>query len=63
MERGWGIGIQINGEPEDLGYFIHEIEAARSYDGTARKYRGAFANLNFPEEAGGDPREGKPLSG
>ena len=48
----WGAGLQVRGVPKHLGYFVHEIDAARAYDAAARKYHGPFANLNFPEEAG-----------
>jgi hypothetical protein len=48
----WGAEIQAGGREEFLGYFVREVEAARAYDGAARRLHGAFACLNFPEEAG-----------
>jgi hypothetical protein len=47
----WGAEIQAGGAAEFLGYFAREIEAARAYDAAARRRHGAFACLNFPEEA------------
>ena len=34
-----------------LGYFENEIDAARAYDETAKKYRGEFAVLNLPQSS------------
>ncbi len=53
----WGAGIRAHGRPKHLGYFLHEIEAARAYDAAARKYHAEFANLNFPEEGPRGPPE------
>ncbi len=48
----WGAEIQARGEAEFLGYFVHEVQAARAYDAAARRLHGEFAFLNFPEETG-----------
>ncbi|MBP7053604.1 MAG: hypothetical protein KBE65_21550 [Phycisphaerae bacterium] len=48
----WGAQIQACGRAEFLGYFVHEVQAARAYDAAARRLHGEFASLNFPEEQG-----------
>ena len=37
-----------NGKKIWVGRFDNEIDAAKAYDETARKYHGEFARLNFP---------------
>lgn len=56
----WCAAIQVHGVPKHLGYFMYEIDAARAYDAAARQFHGPFANLNFPEEAGGPPKVRRP---
>jgi hypothetical protein len=46
----WVAQIRIGGKNAHLGTFACEIDAARAYDSMARKYRGEFASINFPEE-------------
>jgi hypothetical protein len=48
--RKWAAFISVAGKKIFLGYFDSETEAARVYDAAAKKYRGGFARLNFPEE-------------
>jgi hypothetical protein len=48
--KQWCAFIRKDGKSKWLGRFSSEIEAARVYDATARKYRGEFAILNFPDE-------------
>jgi len=40
--------ITCNGKRMSLGHFESEVEAAKAYDETAKKYHKEFACLNFP---------------
>ena len=42
--------MQIDGRLRSFGYYVDEVEAAKKYDEVAKKYRGEFAVLNFPEK-------------
>ena len=46
-KKRWGAKITTHGKTYHLGYFKNEVEAAKTYDLSARKYHGAFAALNF----------------
>ena len=46
--RKWAAFISVAGKKIFLGYFDSEIQAAKTYDEAAGKYRGEFARLNFP---------------
>jgi len=48
--KKWRVRLDINGRAESFGCYADEVEAAQAYDHLARKYRGEFAVLNFPEE-------------
>ncbi len=45
----WQVQLTVNGKQRGFGYFTDEIEAAKEYDKAAKKYRGEFAILNFPD--------------
>ena len=44
----WDSQLMHNGKKIWVGRFDNEIDAAKAYDETARKYHGEFARLNFP---------------
>jgi hypothetical protein len=46
----WQARLHYNGRSLYLGLFADEIEAAKAYDRVAKKYRGEYAFLNFPEK-------------
>lgn len=48
--KSWKAGICVRGKTMFLGYFKQPETAARIRDAAARKYHGAFAVLNFPDE-------------
>jgi hypothetical protein len=49
-EKGlWRAAIVNEGRKIHLGYFKDKTAAARKYDEAAKKYRGQFALLNFPD--------------
>jgi len=45
--KKWAAAIKCNNKTYHLGYFKDEIEAAKAYDGAAKKYHGRFASCNF----------------
>jgi hypothetical protein len=47
----WQAEICINGKRQFLGNWGNPVEAAKAYDRAAREHFGAFACLNFPDEA------------
>lgn len=49
--RPWESYIRVDRKLIRLGRFDDETEAARAYDRAARRYFGAFARPNFPEDA------------
>jgi hypothetical protein len=55
--------IKVGGKQLWLGSFDSEIEAAKAYDAAARKHRGEFARLNFPEETSANKKAGFPIAG
>lgn len=48
--KKWAAQITCDKKTYHLGYFTEEIDAAKAYDRAARKYHGAFASLNFPDD-------------
>ena len=48
-DKKWRAYIVLNNKQIHLGYFISEIEAARTYDKAAIKHFGVYAFLNHPE--------------
>ena len=55
INKNWNVRLKSNGKNLYLGSFNSEIQAAKTYDSVAIKYRGEFAKLNFPK------RQRKPL--
>ena len=49
--RKWVSKISIDGKSVHLGYFDNEIAAAKAYDAAAKKHRGQYAYLNFPQRS------------
>ncbi|MBL7153093.1 MAG: HNH endonuclease [Phycisphaerae bacterium] len=45
----WQVRLTIDGRRESFGYYGGEVEAAKAYDGIAKKYRGEYAYINFPK--------------
>ena len=45
----WSAKISVNGKHYHLGNFVDEEDAATAYDVAARRLRGDFARLNFPQ--------------
>lgn len=47
----WVAQITINGKCVNLGRFADPVTAAHAYDEAARRHRGKFAVLNFPDNS------------
>jgi hypothetical protein len=47
--KKWRVRLTINGRRQTFGYYADEVEAAKAYDRVAKKHRGQFAALNFPD--------------
>ena len=47
--RKWQVQLTVNGKQRGFGYYADEIQAAKAYDKVAKKYRGQYALLNFPD--------------
>ena len=45
-KKKWMAQIQLNGKQTYLGYFINEIDAAKTYNEAATELFGEFAYLN-----------------
>ena len=48
-DKKYQANIRVEGKLKWLGYHENAIDAANAYDKAAKKYFGAFANLNFKE--------------
>jgi len=48
-KRQWAAILTLMGKPVYIEYFDSPEEAARARDKEAKKYRGEFAKLNFPD--------------
>jgi len=48
-EKAWHVRITVNDKRLFLGSFKDELEAARTYDSSAKLYYGDYASLNFPK--------------
>jgi len=47
IKNKWRANIRINNKQKHIGYFDHEIEAAKAYDEMAKTHYKEFAYLNF----------------
>jgi len=46
----WQVCLTVKGQRARFGYYADETQAAKKYDEKAKKYRGEYAVLNFPEK-------------
>lgn len=58
-KQRWKATITVNHRVYHLGYYEHEIDAARSYDRAARRLRAGEGRLNFPAGGRAPSRGGK----